>query len=175
MQNIQQNIEWLIIAFTFLGGIYMYVNHTRKLNNQQTEINAQDVRLNEQQNQLNDQQKQINDYQLQKDREEALEKKQAIIEATVEIVNSEWKMKIQNIGRAKATNIDFESKSLNSSSKIIGFGNPNMFPLTSLLPQQSIQLRGMLSDGYQSTHRMKFTWSDESDIERSQEQDVVFN
>ena len=35
MDGIVENIDWLITLFTFIGGIYMYVNHTRRLNNQQ--------------------------------------------------------------------------------------------------------------------------------------------
>ena len=41
MKNIIENIDWLITAFTFLGGIYMYINHTRRLNQQQVKLNAQ--------------------------------------------------------------------------------------------------------------------------------------
>lgn len=176
MENILQSIEWLTIFLTFLGGIYMYVNHTRKLNKQQEKINEQDERLNEQQHQLNEQQKQINEYQLQKNNEEALEKKQAIIEANVyKAGKSNWKMKIYNRGKAKATNIDFESESLDNDDRINLIGDPNMFPLPSLLPQGSIELEVMLCIGHQSIHRMKFTWNDESGTERSQEQDVVFN
>ena len=76
MDGIVENIDWLITLFTFIGGIYMYVNHTRRLNNQQKKLNAQ-------QEQLNDQQTKLNEYQLQKSKEEELERKQALIEAYV--------------------------------------------------------------------------------------------
>ena len=69
-------IHWLITALTFLGGIYMYFNHTYRLNQQQK-------KLNEQQEQLNKQQVQLNEYQIEKSKAESLEKKQAMIEANV--------------------------------------------------------------------------------------------
>ena len=92
MKNIIENIDWLITAFTFLGGTYMYINHTRRLNQQQ-------VKLNDQQKLLNKQQELLNEYQLQKSKEEILEKKQALIEANVYKTsdrkrNPIWKMKI---------------------------------------------------------------------------------
>ena len=91
MKNIIENIDWLITAFTFLGGIYMYINHTRRLNQQQ-------VKLNDQQKLLNKQQELLNEYQLQKSKEEILEKKQALIEANVYKTsdrkgNPIWRMK----------------------------------------------------------------------------------
>ena len=49
MKNIIENIDWLITAFTFLGGIYMYINHTRRLNQQQVKLNDQQKLLNKQQ------------------------------------------------------------------------------------------------------------------------------
>ena len=35
MENIAENINWLITALTFLGGIYMYFNHTSRSYKQQ--------------------------------------------------------------------------------------------------------------------------------------------
>lgn len=54
MKNIIENIDWLITAFTFLGGIYMYINHTRRLNQQQVKLNDQQKLLNKQQELLNE-------------------------------------------------------------------------------------------------------------------------
>lgn len=40
MENIAENINWLITALTFLGGIYMYFNHTYRLNQQQKKLTS---------------------------------------------------------------------------------------------------------------------------------------
>lgn len=179
MESILQNIEWLTIAFTFLGGIYMYVNHTRKLNKQQEKINEQDARLNEQQHQLNGRQKQINDYQIRKNREEELERKQARIEAYVttskEERSSTWQLVIRNEGRAKAANVFFESETIEKDDKTRIYVDNSIFPLPCLLPQKEIGLNVTLCMGHRKIHRIKFTWDDESGIGRSQEQDVIFD
>lgn len=172
MKGIVENIDWLITLFTFIGGIYMYVNHTRRLNNQQKKLNAQ-------QEQLNDQQAKLNEYQLQKSKEEELEKKQAVVEAYVfKTVNTKgktvWKMKIYNKGKAKALNINYESETLKKDNSIKLLISDNTLPIPSLLPQGSVEFAVMLCAGHKLSHRFKFTWEDESGIDRSQEQDVIF-
>lgn len=172
MNNTLQSIEWLMVGITFIGGIYMYVNHTRKLHEQQEKLNAQDARLN-------DQQKQINDYQLQKNKEEALEKKQANIEARL-IENkvekySTWTLVISNTGKAKATNVQFESETVNNDDKSKIFIDPNFYPFPSILPENRIGIGVELLMGHEKVHRIKFSWDDESGTGRSQEQDVIFN
>ncbi|RHU30982.1 hypothetical protein DXD68_04095 [Parabacteroides sp. TM07-1AC] len=172
MNDILENIDWFITLFTFIGGIYMYVSHTRRLNNQQKKLNAQ-------QEQLNDQQTKLNEYQLQKSKEEELEKKQALIEAYVFKTmdrrgNSAWRMKIYNKGKAKASNINFESESLEMDNSINLLIADNTLPIPSLLPQGSVEFAVILCTGHKLSHRFKFTWEDESGIDRSQEQDVIF-
>ena len=172
MDGIVENIDWLITLFTFIGGIYMYVNHTRRLNNQQKKLNAQ-------QEQLNDQQTKLNEYQLQKSKEEELERKQALIEAYVFKTtdrrgNSAWIMKIYNKGKAKALNINFESESLKMDNSINLLIADNMLPIPSLLPQGSVEFAVILCIGHKLSHRFKFTWDDESGTDRLQEQDVIF-
>ena len=132
MKNIIENIDWLITAFTFLGGIYMYINHTRRLNQQQ-------VKLNDQQKLLNKQQELLNEYQLQKSKEEILEKKQALIEANVYKTsdrkgNPIWRMKVYNKGKTKGSNINFKSETLSNDQGIIITEGLEMITLTSLLP-----------------------------------------
>ena len=56
-------IEWLIMGFSFLFSLYVYVNHTRRLNRQQKTIN--------------DQQSQINDYIIKENEEQERNKKKA--------------------------------------------------------------------------------------------------
>lgn len=172
MENIAENINWLITVLTFLGGIYMYFNHTYRLNQQQK-------KLNEQQEQLNKQQVQLNEYQIEKSKAESLEKKQAMIEANVYRTtdrkgNSIWKMKIYNKGKAKATNIDFTSETLDADSAIELIGDPTMFPIPSLIPYGSVELSVLLCCGHKPSHKFIFTWDDESGKGRAQEQDVFF-
>lgn len=176
MGNISENwtdyINWLITFFTFIGGIFLYVNHTRKLNQQQTKLNSQQEQLNNQQNQLNE-------YQLQKSKEESIEKKQAFIEANVySTADSQgkpaWRMKIYNRGKAKATNINFEAITLNNDPNIHLIFDPHMFPIPSLNPHGAVEIVVVLSCGHQLSHRFKFTWDDESRTNRSEEQDVIF-
>ena len=172
MKNIIENIDWLITAFTFLGGIYMYINNTRRLNQQQ-------VKLNDQQKLLNKQQELLNEYQLQKSKEEILEKKQALIEANVYKTsdrkgNPIWRMKVYNKGKAKGSNINFKSETLSNDQGIIITDGLEMFPLPSLLPQGSVELSIILFTSHQPMHKIRFTWEDESGKERFQEQDVIF-
>lgn len=172
MENFGENINWLITALTFLGGIYMYVNHTYRLNQQQN-------KLNEQQNQLNEQQVLINNYQLKKSKEEELEKKQAYIEANVYKTtdrkgNSIWRMRIYNKGKAKAYNVDFNSETLDADSAISLIGDPNMFPIPSLIPYGFVELSVVLCYGHKPSHNIMFTWDDDSGMERKQTQDVIF-
>ena len=58
-------IEWLIMGLSFLFSLYVYVNHTRRLNRQQKTIN--------------DQQSQINDYIIKENEELEKNKKKARI------------------------------------------------------------------------------------------------
>ena len=58
-------IEWLIMGLSFLFSLYVYVNHTRRLNRQQKTIN--------------DQQSQINDYIIKENEEQERNKKKACI------------------------------------------------------------------------------------------------
>lgn len=137
-----------------IGAIYTYIVHTKRLNSQQ---------------------KQINEYQIRKMEEETLEKKQAWIEANVYKVGKGWKMKIYNKGKAKATNIDFKSETLDDDSSIELIGDPKMFPVPSLLPQSCVELTVLLCYGHKPIHKILFTWDDESGNNRSQEQDVIFD
>lgn len=176
MENVIENwteyLNWLMTFLAFMGGIFMYFNHTRKLNQQQTKLNSQ-------QEQLNNQQKQLNEYQLQKTKEESIEKKQAFIEANVYSTtdrkgNPAWKMKIYNRGKAKATNINFESVTLNNDPNIQLLFDHQMFPIPSLNPQSSVEIAVLLCIGYQPCHHFKFIWDDESGTNRSEEQDIIF-
>lgn len=165
LENIAENINWLITALTFLGGLYMYVNHTHRLNKQQDQLNKQQVL--------------INAYQLKKSEEEELEKRQASIEANVYKTtnrngNPAWKMKIYNKGKAKAYNVDFNSESLDADEAIILIRDPNMFPIPSLLPSSSLEVSVILCYGHKPSHNITFTWDDDSEEKRSQEQNVIF-
>lgn len=166
MENIAEYINWLITALTFLGSIYMYFNHTYRLNQQQKKLNQQQVQLNE--------------YQIEKSKAESLEKKQAMIEANVYRTTdgkgkSNLKMKIYNKGKAKATNIDFTSETLNTDSAITLINRSTMFPIPSLMPYGSVELSVLLCCGHEFSHKFVFTWDDESKKGRTQEQDVFFN
>lgn len=165
MKDIVENIDWVITLVTFLGGVYMYVIHTHRLNSQQK--------------QLNDQQAKLNEYQLQKSKEEELEKKQALIEAYVYETrdrrgNPAWRMKIYNKGKAKALNVNFESETLKNDESINLYVSDDLFPISSLQPQGSVELIVALCYGHKSSHKFKFIWDDESGVNRSQEQDVIF-
>lgn len=161
MESFVENINWLVTALTFLGGIYMYFNHTH--------------RLNEQQRKLNEQQVQLNDYQIEKSKTEALEKKQAIIEASVyKTGKSVWIMRICNKGKAKATNIDFTSATLDADSAIKIFRNHAMIPIPSLIPDGTVELSVVLFVGHKPSHKIAFTWDDEFGKGRTKEQDVFF-
>lgn len=108
-----------------------------------------------------------------------MEKKQAMIEANVYRTtdrkgNSIWKMKIYNKGKAKATNIDFTSETLDADSAIELIGDPTMFPIPSLIPYGSVELSVLLCCGHKPSHKFIFTWDDESGKGRTQEQDVFF-
>ncbi len=136
-----------------IGALYTYIVHTKRLNSQQ---------------------KQINEYQIRKMKEETLEKKQAWIEANVYKAGKGWKMKIYNKGKAKATNINFESQTLEEDQGINVYKDPGMFPIPSLPPQNSVELTVFLLYGHKPIHKIKFTWDDEFSSDRSQEQDVIF-
>lgn len=68
MENIAENINWLIISLTFLGSAYIYVDHTHRLNKQQDQLNKQQVI--------------INAYQLKKSEEEELEINKRLLRLT---------------------------------------------------------------------------------------------
>ena len=172
MESFVESINLLVTALTFLGGIYMYFNHTHRLNEQQK-------KLNEQQEQLNQQQVQLNEYQIEKSKAEALEKKQAIIEASVHKTTdkkgkSVWIMKICNKGKTKASNIDFTSATLDADPAIKILRNPEMIPIPSLIPDGTVELSVVLFIGHKPSHKIVFTWDDEFGKGRTQEQDVFF-
>ena len=71
-------IEWLIMGLSFLFSLYVYVNHTRRLNRQQKTIN--------------DQQSQINDYIIKENEEQERNKNIGLSDArniNIEIVDNE--------------------------------------------------------------------------------------
>lgn len=165
-------INLFISIFTFFGGLYMYIIHTCRLNQQQN-------RLNMQQEQLNAQQAKLNEYLLQKSKEETLEKRQAFIEAYVYRTQDGkgkpvWKMRIYNKGKSKARNIKFESKTLDNDNGIHLLIPDDMFPIPSIQPQGYVDICIMLLVGHNLSHKIKFIWDDETGVNRSQEQDVLF-
>lgn len=90
-------IEWLIMGFSFLFSLYVYVNHTRRLNRQQKTIN--------------DQQSQINDYIIKENEEQERNKKKACI--ICEILDPIEKgkarrLRMKNMGLSDARNINIE-------------------------------------------------------------------
>lgn len=144
----------LLSLVAVIGSIYTYIVHNKRLNNQQ---------------------RQINDYEIKKLEEERLEKKQALVEANVYKSGGIWKMKIFNRGKARATNIRFESKTLDEDSSIRLNYDLEMYPIPSLLPNDSVEITVILCNGHKPVHKMLFTWDDESGAGRSQEQDVIFD
>lgn len=79
--------------------------------------------------------------------------KQAAIEANIYKTtdrkgNSIQKMKIYNKGKAKAYNVDFNSETLDADSAISLIGDPDMFPIPSLLPYGSVELSVILCYGH---------------------------
>lgn len=132
-----------------------------------------------QQEQLNAQQAKLNEYLLQKSKEETLEKRQAFIEAYVYRTQDGkgkpvWKMRIYNKGKSKARNIKFESKTLDNDNGIHLLIPDDMFPIPSLQPQGYVDICIMLLVGHNLSHKIKFIWDDETGVNRSQEQDVLF-
>jgi len=177
--SLLQWLNWLITLATLLGGILMYVKHTRILSSQQKLLNEQNTRLNEQQKLLNEQLKKINDHEIKKAEEEELKKKQAIIEANVfDYTNSSgnkaWKMKLYNKGEATASNIRFESKSLEEDDLINILKNNDTYPIPSLNAKSYIAFPVLLFIGHKKIHKFTFEWDDESGENRSSEQDVLF-
>ena len=90
-------IEWLIMGLSFLFSLYVYVNHTRRLNRQQKTIN--------------DQQSQINDYIIKENEELEKNKKKAriICEILDPIeIGKARRFRMKNIGLSDARNINIE-------------------------------------------------------------------
>lgn len=71
-------------------------------------------------------------------------------------------------------NINFESKTLDNDSCVDLLIPDEMFPIHSLQPKGFVDVGILLSIGHNLSHKVKFIWYDETGVNQSQEQDVIF-
>lgn len=71
-------------------------------------------------------------------------------------------------------NINFESKTLDNDSCVDLLIPDDMFPIHSLQPKGFVDIGILLSIGHNLSHKVKFIWDDETGVNQSQEQDVIF-
>ena len=152
-------IEWLIMGFSFLFSLYVYVNHTRRLNRQQKTIN--------------DQQSQINDYIIKENEEQERNKKKACI--ICEILDPIEKgkarrLRMKNMGLSDARNINIE---IIDNEEVFFFVEDDFFPYAKLLPTQHVDI-SYRNDSYKEQYNVRFTCSDDFCEENSSVQVIVF-
>lgn len=138
-------IEWLIMGLSFLFSLYVYVNHTRRLNRQQKIIN--------------DQQSLINDYIIKENEELEKNKKKACI--LCEILDPIEKGKarrfrIKNMGLSDAINLNIE---IIDSEEVWFYVEDDFFPYAKLVPYQHIDIL-YNNNSYKEQYDVRITWSD---------------
>ena len=138
-------IEWLIMGLSFLFSLYVYVNHTRRLNRQQKTIN--------------DQQSQINDYIIKENEELEKNKKKARIICEILDPIEQGKarrFRIKNIGLSDEIDINLE---LIDSEEVWFYVEDDFFPYAKLVPSQYIDIL-YNNNSYKEQYDVRITWSD---------------
>ena len=152
-------IEWIIMGFSFLFSLYVYVNHTRRLNRQQKTIN--------------DQQSQINDYIIKENEEQEKNKKKACIICEIldpKVKGKARRLRMKNMGLSDARNINIE---IIDNEEVFFFVEDDFFPYAKLLPTQHVDI-SYRNDSYKEQYNVRFTWSDDFCEENSSVQVIVF-
>ena len=152
-------IEWLIMGLSFLFSLYVYVNHTRRLNRQQKTIN--------------DQQSQINDYIIKENEELEKNKKKAriICEILDPIeIGKARRFRMKNIGLSDARNINI---AIVDNEAVCFYIEDDFFPYAKLLSTQHFDI-SYINNSYKEQYEVRITWSDDFCEENSSNQIMVF-
>jgi len=142
-----QDASFILSVLAILGTVYTYFKHDRK-------IKAQE--------------KLINNYQLGKIEEEKIQKKQAIVRATLMSGNKGHRtLRIYNKGKATAYNVRLI---FNNEPDYLYATNPFPFPM--LNENENVDLNIQLHKGLPDDISFEILWNDEFKVDNSHTQTV---
>lgn len=156
---IKDNIEWFVMGASFVFSLYIYINHTKRLNSQLKRINKQQAL--------------INDYIIKENEEREQNKKKArIVCEILEPIETGKKrrFRIENSGLSDARNINIE---IVDNEEVYFFVEDNFFPYAKLVSSQHIDIF-YNNDSYKEQYDIIITWSDDFCEENSSIQTMVF-
>lgn len=142
-----QDPSFILSVLAILGTVYTYLKHDKK-------IKAQE--------------KLINDYQLKKIKEEEIQKKQAVVRASLITGNKGHRiLRVYNNGKATARNVRLI---INEEPDYLYATNPFPFPM--LNENENVDLNIHLHHGLPDDISFEILWNDEHRIDNSHTQTV---